>query len=87
MIETNTKMEEDHNLVPLLAKLDDLTKKILEVEILCTKNYRYIPPHERRKSKYNYNRCVDDTLLIIHQKVNEQDEVVEQMKESIEVLN
>ena len=87
MTEANQKMDEDHYLCPLLTQLDDLAKKILEVEILCIKNYRYIPPHERRKSKYNYNRCVDDTLLIIHQKVNEQDEVVEQMKESIEVLN
>uniref|UniRef100_M1DDD5 Integrase core domain containing protein n=1 Tax=Solanum tuberosum TaxID=4113 RepID=M1DDD5_SOLTU len=87
MTEANQKMEEDHYLAPLLTQLDNLSKKIIEIEVQCKRKDRYIPPHERRKSKDNENRCVDDTLLIILQNVNEHDRVLEEMNENVEVLN
>uniref|UniRef100_M1DF61 Uncharacterized protein n=1 Tax=Solanum tuberosum TaxID=4113 RepID=M1DF61_SOLTU len=87
MIETNEEMEEDHSVAPLSTQLDDLAKKILDVDVQCKRRDRYIPHHERRKSKDNESRRVEDTLLIILQKINEQDRVLEEIKENIEVLN
>ncbi|WMV29680.1 hypothetical protein MTR67_023065 [Solanum verrucosum] len=80
-------MEEDHSLVPLLTQLDDLAKNILEVEVQCKRKDRYIPPHERRKCKDNDSRLVEETLLIILQKINHQEKVLEEMKENVKVLN
>lgn len=87
MTEPNLEVEEDYYLVPLLARLEDLTKKILEVEVQCKRNDRYIPPQERRQSKDNDSKCINDTLLIILLKVNKHDKVLEELKENVEVLN
>lgn len=32
-----------------IAKLDDLDKKIMEIEVHFQRKDRYIPPHERRR--------------------------------------
>lgn len=76
-------MEEDHYLNQLLAQLDDLTQKILEVDVQCKRNDCDIPPHKSRESKDNESRRVEDTLLIFHQKVNNHDRVMEEMKENV----
>ncbi|KAG5605952.1 hypothetical protein H5410_027444, partial [Solanum commersonii] len=46
-----------------------------------------MPPHERERSTSNENKRIEDMLLIILQKLHEQDRMLEEMKESVEVLN
>lgn len=53
MTEANQKMDEDHYLCPLLTQLDDLAKKILEVEVSAKENIDTFHPHVRTKPKEN----------------------------------
>lgn len=87
MTEPNQEIKEAHYLAPLLAQLDYLTKKIEQVhEVQCKRKDRYILHHERRKPKENKNKCVEYTLLIILQKDNEHDRVLEDLKENVTML-
>uniref|UniRef100_M1DTE5 Uncharacterized protein n=1 Tax=Solanum tuberosum TaxID=4113 RepID=M1DTE5_SOLTU len=84
---TNKETKKDQHLVILLGQMDTLAQKIEELEVLSKKKGRYIPPHKRRKSTDNESRRIEDTILIILQKLNEQDRVLEEMRENVEVLN
>uniref|UniRef100_M1DIM7 Integrase core domain containing protein n=1 Tax=Solanum tuberosum TaxID=4113 RepID=M1DIM7_SOLTU len=84
---TNKEIEKDQHLVILLGQIDTLAQNFKELEVLSKKKGRYIPPHEQRKSTGDESRRIEDMLLIILQKLNEQDRVLEEMRENFEVLN
>jgi len=73
-------------LAALMTQMDELTKKIAEIEVQCKRKDRYVPPHERGNPKVNEGKCVEGILSIIFNKVSEHDRVLEEMNENIEVM-
>jgi len=86
MAEVNQEVEKDFMLAALMTQMDELAKKIVEIEVQCKRKDIYVPPHERRKPKDNEGKRVEGMLSIILHKVNEHDRVLEEMKENIEVM-
>uniref|UniRef100_M1CER9 Uncharacterized protein n=1 Tax=Solanum tuberosum TaxID=4113 RepID=M1CER9_SOLTU len=68
LVETNQGVEREFKLTALVTQLNNLASKISEVENQCKSQGRYIPPHERKKSRDRENNCVEDTQQIILQK-------------------
>uniref|UniRef100_M1DAN1 Uncharacterized protein n=1 Tax=Solanum tuberosum TaxID=4113 RepID=M1DAN1_SOLTU len=46
MTETNKEVERDFSLAALPTQLDEVTKKVMELDVQCKKKDRYIPPPE-----------------------------------------
>uniref|UniRef100_M1E074 Integrase core domain containing protein n=1 Tax=Solanum tuberosum TaxID=4113 RepID=M1E074_SOLTU len=65
MAEANQEVEKDFMLAALLTQMDELAKKIVEIEVQCKKKDMYVPPHERRKPKENEGKRVEGMLSII----------------------
>uniref|UniRef100_M1DC34 Uncharacterized protein n=1 Tax=Solanum tuberosum TaxID=4113 RepID=M1DC34_SOLTU len=70
MAEANQEVEKDFILAALMTQMDELAKKIVEIEVQCKRKDKYIPPHERRKPKDNEGKCVEGMLLIILDKIH-----------------
>lgn len=75
------QVEADIKSTMLVSQLNDLASKIFEFENQCKHQGRYIPPHERKKSRDNQKSCVEDTFQIILQKITDQDHVQDKMRE------
>uniref|UniRef100_M1DVG1 Uncharacterized protein n=1 Tax=Solanum tuberosum TaxID=4113 RepID=M1DVG1_SOLTU len=77
----------DFSLAVLLTQLDELTRKIVDLEVQCNKKGCYIPPHERRKLKNNEDGQINKMLRLLLQKANEQPRVLAELSENILMLN
>uniref|UniRef100_M1DND3 Uncharacterized protein n=1 Tax=Solanum tuberosum TaxID=4113 RepID=M1DND3_SOLTU len=86
MDESNQEVEKDFMLATLMTQIDELAKNVVEIEVQCKRKDRYVPPHERGKTKNNEGKRVEGMLSIIFNKVSEYDRVLEQINESIEVM-
>uniref|UniRef100_M1DNB2 Uncharacterized protein n=1 Tax=Solanum tuberosum TaxID=4113 RepID=M1DNB2_SOLTU len=53
MAEINQEVEKDFMLAAVMTQLDELTKKMVKIEVQCKRKGKYIPPHERRSLKDN----------------------------------
>ncbi|WMV29661.1 hypothetical protein MTR67_023046 [Solanum verrucosum] len=51
MAEKNQEVEKDFMIAALMTQMDELAKKVRELDFLSIKENRYVPPHERIKSK------------------------------------
>uniref|UniRef100_M1DKR4 Retrotransposon gag protein n=1 Tax=Solanum tuberosum TaxID=4113 RepID=M1DKR4_SOLTU len=87
MTKTNKDTEKDHQLIILLVQMDNLTHKVEELEVMSKKKSKCIPPTEQGRSMDNENRRIEDMLLTNLQKLNEQDRVLEEIRENVKVLN
>uniref|UniRef100_M1DR13 Integrase core domain containing protein n=1 Tax=Solanum tuberosum TaxID=4113 RepID=M1DR13_SOLTU len=74
MVESNQEIEKEFMLAALMTQMDELTKKIAEIEVQCKRKDRYVPPHERGNPKFNEGKCVEGILSIIFNKVGDCDE-------------
>uniref|UniRef100_M1DID2 Uncharacterized protein n=1 Tax=Solanum tuberosum TaxID=4113 RepID=M1DID2_SOLTU len=50
--------------------MDELAKKIVEIEVQCKRKDKYVPPHERRKPKDNEGNRFEGMLSIILNKIH-----------------
>uniref|UniRef100_M1DSP8 Uncharacterized protein n=1 Tax=Solanum tuberosum TaxID=4113 RepID=M1DSP8_SOLTU len=87
LAEANQEVVGDFKLAALVTQLNDLATKISKVENQCKSQMRHIPQYERERSRSNENKRIDDMLLIILQKIREQDRMLEVIRENVEVLN
>uniref|UniRef100_M1DI27 Uncharacterized protein n=1 Tax=Solanum tuberosum TaxID=4113 RepID=M1DI27_SOLTU len=46
MAEANQEVEKDFMLAALMTQMDELARKILEIEVQCKRKDRYVLPHE-----------------------------------------
>uniref|UniRef100_M1DB86 Uncharacterized protein n=1 Tax=Solanum tuberosum TaxID=4113 RepID=M1DB86_SOLTU len=86
MSEKNQEADKDFMLATLVTQIDELAKKIVEIEVLCKRKDKYIPHHERRRPKDNERKRVEGMLSIILHRVTEHDRVLDEMEENIEVM-
>ena len=77
----------DFNLVMLLTQLDELTKKIEDLEVQCNKKERYVPSHERKRIKNKEDGQNKEMLTLLLQKSNQQHRVLKELKENVSLLN
>uniref|UniRef100_M1DVW0 Retrotransposon gag protein n=1 Tax=Solanum tuberosum TaxID=4113 RepID=M1DVW0_SOLTU len=80
------EQEKGFMLAALMTQMDELAKKIVEIEVQCKRKDKYIPPHERRRPTDNEGKRVEGMCSIILHKVNEHDRLLEEMKENIKVM-
>uniref|UniRef100_M1DAI4 Integrase core domain containing protein n=1 Tax=Solanum tuberosum TaxID=4113 RepID=M1DAI4_SOLTU len=86
MVETNQEVKENFMMAALMTQMDELAKKVRELDIQCIKKDRYVPPHERRKSKNKGNGQTEAMLTLILQKANTQDRVLEELWDNVLLL-
>uniref|UniRef100_M1DNJ6 Uncharacterized protein n=1 Tax=Solanum tuberosum TaxID=4113 RepID=M1DNJ6_SOLTU len=76
MANTIKKKEKDQGMATLLEQLDDLAQKVNNLEVLSKGKDKYIPPHERRKTKKKEGEKIEMVLLLILHKVDKHDKSV-----------
>ena len=47
----------------------------MELEVMYPRNYRYIPPHKRQRTKNHEGGQIEEVLILIHYIVEEYDKV------------
>uniref|UniRef100_M1DXD2 Uncharacterized protein n=1 Tax=Solanum tuberosum TaxID=4113 RepID=M1DXD2_SOLTU len=70
MTEVNQEVEKDFMLAALMTQMDELAKKIVEIEVQCKRRDIYVPPHEQRNPKDNKGKIVEGMLSIILNKIH-----------------
>ena len=71
----------------LFTHLDLVSKHIIELEVPCKKNYRYITRHEHKKSKDYEGGKVNEIMSLILHEVKRKDRVLNDIKENVSLLN
>lgn len=84
MAETIEEVEND--LAALMTQIDELTKKIVKIEVQFKRNDKYIPLYEWKKPRDNRGKRVEEMLSVILHKVSEHEGVFDEMKKNIEVM-
>uniref|UniRef100_M1DRY5 Retrotransposon gag protein n=1 Tax=Solanum tuberosum TaxID=4113 RepID=M1DRY5_SOLTU len=84
---TNKDTEKDLQLIALLGQMDNLTQKVEELEMMSKEKSKSILPIEQGRLMEIENRRIKDMLLTILQKLNEQDRVLEEIRENVALLN
>uniref|UniRef100_M1DU97 Uncharacterized protein n=1 Tax=Solanum tuberosum TaxID=4113 RepID=M1DU97_SOLTU len=84
---TNNDTEKNHQLIILLGHMNNLTQKVEELEVMSKQKSKCRPPIEKGRSMDIENKHIKDILLTILQQLNEQDRVLEKIRENVEVLN
>uniref|UniRef100_M1DQ61 Integrase core domain containing protein n=1 Tax=Solanum tuberosum TaxID=4113 RepID=M1DQ61_SOLTU len=74
-------------MVALMTQMDELAKKVRELDVQCIKKDQYVPSHERRKSKNKGDGQTEAMLTLLLRKTNTQDRVLEELKENVLLLN
>ena len=78
--------EVENDLAALMTQIDELTKKIVKIEVQFKRNDKYIPLYEWKKPRDNRGKRVEEMLSVILHKVSEHEGVFDEMKKNIEVM-
>ena len=84
---TNKDGEKDQQLTILLGQMNSLTQKIEELELISKGKSKSPSSTDQGRCMDIENRRINDKLLTILQKLNEQDKVLEEIRENVEMLN
>jgi len=71
----------------LLGQMNCLTQKFEELEVMSKGKRKHPSSMDQERCRDIKNRRINDTFLTILQKLNEQDKVLEEIRENVEILN
>ena len=66
-----------------MTRVDILAKKVMEMEGMYKKKYKYISPHRRKKNKEHDGGNIENVLSLIFDEVKKYDTVLEDKRENI----
>ncbi|XP_049397330.1 uncharacterized protein LOC125861486 [Solanum stenotomum] len=84
---TNKDTEKDQHLIIFLGQMNNLPQKIEELEVMSKEKSQCRLPNEQGRSMDIENKHIEDMLLTNLQKLNEQDRVLEKIRENVDALN
>ena len=87
MVDANKETKKRQEWDALLAQLDFLSKRIMELEVESLKNDKLFSIWECTKRKKKEGVQANEFLSLIQQKIEEQDKMLNEMKENIDMLN
>uniref|UniRef100_M1E1B0 Integrase core domain containing protein n=1 Tax=Solanum tuberosum TaxID=4113 RepID=M1E1B0_SOLTU len=87
MVDANKETKKRQEWDALLAQLDFLSKRVMELEAHAFKKDKHFSLLESTKGKKKKGVQDDKFLSLIQQKVEEQDKMLNEMKENIDMLN
>uniref|UniRef100_M1DA50 Retrotransposon gag protein n=1 Tax=Solanum tuberosum TaxID=4113 RepID=M1DA50_SOLTU len=84
---TNKDGEKDQQLTILLGQMNSLTQKVEELDLISKGKSKHPSSTDQGRCMDIENRRINDTLLTILQKLNEQDKVLEEIRENVKIQN
>uniref|UniRef100_M1DF51 Uncharacterized protein n=1 Tax=Solanum tuberosum TaxID=4113 RepID=M1DF51_SOLTU len=87
LVAKTNNTEKDQHLIILLGQMNNLTQNVKELEVMSKEKSKCRLPTEQGRSMDNENKHIEDMLLTILQKLNEQDRLLEKIRENVEALN
>uniref|UniRef100_M1DQX0 Uncharacterized protein n=1 Tax=Solanum tuberosum TaxID=4113 RepID=M1DQX0_SOLTU len=87
MVEANKESKKKQEWDALLAQLDFLSKRVMELEAQALKKDKHFSLRECTKGKKREGVQDDEFLSLIQQKIKEHNKMFNKMKESIDMLN